>query len=616
MLFALVCLLLLARNGDMPFGYMRTPADTTEVDSVFQPSLSSWRLTMERLLDIDPEDLSESYVESYADFLGDVSGIEDSSRLGTSFFHLGLRKKLAEVLYAFGQNTKMEEEDQAFRGSPGRWYGRMYASLSEKISCAVSAGKDAGERADLGFLSGFVRCTDFPPGSEFIFGDFVVDAGCGLVSSADPNGGGRVTLARRLNRSPLVIRPYQYRNEFSFLRGMGWTLSLGPSLPVRLCAFISRRSLTGRSVGSGFALATTGLFRTEGEISRRGAIRETLVGGRLEFMAASQNVFGLTMSHAEFNPSLAAASLGQPEHRAALVGVDARINFGKISLSAEAARSENGGTAFVAVGSLEDGQITILLDGRSYARDFQNHRFGGPGSGTGANETGFGLDCRLQIAEWCTARSAVGEEWTPWHTDGIKSRKGKWWLAIGGDFRLLRTFDVTFEFRRKQTEEDLSAEESGQGTLRRADVTKDRIGVSGRLALGRKAELVTRADLLWRSVHADQRGDWGEVVRMELSCRPVSWCSLEGCIHLFSSSSYSAQIYVLADDPISTQRWRALNGDGTRWGIVARARPGQGMTASLYWAFEETRRRQPFVPVQRDRLLGFRLTWGLYSEAD
>ena len=608
---------MLTSRGDLPSRDVCVPPDTAEVDSALMVPLASWRLTLERILDIDPDDMADSYVQSYTDFLADVSGIVDSTSFHPISFPPRRRKKVAEVLYAFGQSTKGGEQDQGFKSSTGRWFGRLFVSLFDQVMLSLSMEKDAGERADLGFLSGFVRCTGFPLGSEFIIGDYVVDAGCGLVSSGDPNGGGRVTLARKLSRTLLAARPYQYRNEFSFLRGMSWTTSLSPLLPVRLYGFISWRSLAGSKVDGGLSLTTSTLFRTDGEISRRGAIRENLVGGRVEYSPAGQSVFGLTLSHAGFEPTLLAAKKDQPKNEVSLSGVDAGIVLGNFALSAEAARSESGGTAFAAIGSLKLDRATLLLDGRTYARDFWNHRFGGPGSGRSANETGFGIDCRLQFAEWYTARGALGAEWTTWQTGDIPATGGKMWLVLGGNFRLLRTFDLSLEFRRKQTEEDLSAAESGQETLKRADVTKDRLGFSGRLALGRKTELIARTDLLWRSVRANRQTDRGEVVRLELSLHPAGWCSLDGCILLFSSSSYLAQLYVLEDDPISTQRWYGLLGDGTRWGIVANVRlPGQGLTGSLYWAFEESRRRQPFVPADFDRMLGFRLHWEMRSETD
>jgi hypothetical protein len=608
---------MLASRGDLPPGDHRALADTAEVDSALVAPFASWRLTLERILDIDPDDMAESYVQSYSDFLADVSGIEDSTSFDAISYSSRRRRKVAEVLYAYGQSIEGGGEDQGFTGSNGRWFGRVCVSLSDQVTFSVSMEKDAGERTDLGFLSGFVRCAGLPGGLELIVGDYVIDAGLGLVSSGDPNGGGRVAVARKLSQTRRTARPYQYRNEFSFLRGLSWTMSLAPSLPMRLYGFISQRSLAGSRVDSGLSLSTSTLFRTNGEISRRGAIREILVGGRVEYSPTAQSVLGLTLSRTGFKPTLMTARQDQSADGVSLVGVDAGIVLGKFALSAEAARSGDGGTAFAAVGSLKLDRTTLLIDGRSYARDYRNHRFGGPGSGRGANETGFGIDCHLQFAEWYTVRGALGAEWTYWQTGDIPATDGNSWLVLGGNFRLLRSFDLSLEFRRKQTEEELSAAESGYGTLKRSDVIRDRLGFSGRLALGRKTELIVRADLVWRSARANRQADRGDVVRLELSHQPVGWCSLNGSVLLFSSSSRLAQPYVLEDDPISTQRWCGFSGDGTRWGIVAKVRlPDQGLTGSLYWGFEESRRRQPFVPVEFDRSFGFRLHWELRSEAD
>jgi hypothetical protein len=322
------------------------------------------RLTLEELLKVDPADAGDGYLDQYFESLED--GLEDIDRGSGDEGAAGLRRKWRKLFSAIERSTGGGTISPTPSGSDVRWVNRLEVNFSTVSSAGFTLAKDAGERADLGFISGFVRIGGLPYETSLVAGDYFIDGGCGLVLARALGGGGSLSLVRYLAVESSPVTPYRSRNEYSFLRGV--SLSVGPlsTVPLRICSFISRRSLAGTVDGDIATLSRSGLFRSAGEISRRGAIRECVYGCRLLYQCDRAIRLGLTLVHTRHTPRLKGSP---PDYllldSQTLIGLDTRISFGGGMACAEVARSGNGSLAAAACLLLQSGRSTIVADLRA-----------------------------------------------------------------------------------------------------------------------------------------------------------------------------------------------------------------------------------------------------------
>jgi hypothetical protein len=572
--------------------------------------LQTIRLTLEELLSIEPEDAGEGFLEDLSEnFRQAPSGFETGDEVDPVFNPAG-RVAGAGLLMAFKRTMKANSEEPSYTGSPGQWFARLGVPMSERFSWGLTATKDAGEPTELGFLSGYVQLQDLPLGSSIILGDYLIDAGCGLVLSGNLNGGGSLPLARRFTSSNSIVRPYQQRNEFAFLRGLSFLMSPLRNVPLRICLFTSFRSIAGSNGDDGALMTRSGLFRTASEIARKGLIKERLMAGRVEYGTSVQHQLGITLWHSGFTPDLAGTDLNSPRGSSLTVaGLDGRFVIGRTVVCAEVALSDNGGIATALGLFIRLERSSLVFDARAYAPDYHNHRFGGPGSGEGANEVGFGMSGFFEITPWCNLHGALRQEWTSWAANRVHATKEKRESIAG--VRFLGKAECSLEYRRKENEQELTltGDAIGRGA-KLITVTKDRLKFALKTVLGSRIRLNTSAELLW--VRTDEAGDRGEVVREEIICKPVGWCSLSGRMVLFSSGSYESRLYDLDEDAIGSHTWNMLYGSGAGLGVVATFRLSSiKLRTSLYWSREDGYRPQLPAYTIREESAGFRMVWDL-----
>jgi len=582
-------------------------ADTT-ADSSRVVDLQSVRLTLEELLSLDPEDAGEGFLEDFLENPRQAPSGLESTDGADRVFNGGGEVARAGLQVAFKRTTNENSGESSFAGSPGQWLARLGVRMSEHFSWGLTTTKDAGERSDLAFLSGFFHLQDLPLGSSIVLGDYRIDAGCGLVLSGNLSGGGSLPLAGKFTSSNSFVRPYRQRNEFAFLRGLSFMMC--PFQTVRICAFTSRRSIAGSNGDDGVVINRSGLFRTAGEIARKGLIQERLLGGRVEYGSSVNHRLGISFLHAGFTPDLAGSDLHSPRGSGlTVVGVDGRLVFGRAVLCAEFAFSDNGAIASAFGILMRFKRSSLVFDARTYAPDYRNPRFGGPGSGDGANEAGFGMSGFLEVTPRFELHGSLRQQWTPWATTRIHATKGKRESIAG--VRRKGKAECSVEYRRKENEQELTLTDDPVGRgVKLITITKDRVKLALKMILGSGIELNSSAEVVW--VRTPDAGDRGEVVREEIICRPVSWCSLSGRMVLFSSGSYESRLYDLDGDPIGTHSWNMLYGSGARLGAAVTFRLSSvKLRASLYWACEEGYRPGlPAGPI-REETTGLRMNWDL-----
>ena len=200
---------------------------------------------------------------------------------------------------------------RAFAGSPERIYTRFTAAYRRQFSLNVTLEKDPGEAFafDPGtntygydYVSASAALLRAGRIEALVLGDFVAEFGQGVALWRAAGFGKGPDAVGGPVRSGRGIRPYGSVDENNFFRGAALSLTVTPG--VVATAFASRRArdasvdtlglgdpdlppdaVDGAAVTS---LSATGLHRTPGELARKDAIEETLVGGAVEVRRAGR----------------------------------------------------------------------------------------------------------------------------------------------------------------------------------------------------------------------------------------------------------------------------------------------------------------------------------------
>ncbi|MFW5700404.1 MAG: ComEA family DNA-binding protein [Cyclobacteriaceae bacterium] len=323
-----------------------------------------------------------------------------------------------------------------YAGDPGRLYTRLHSYKPGSYSLSLLAEKDPGERLNwdksqkqfgFDFYSFNLTLENKGNFKKIVVGDYQIEAGEQLILGSGLFFGKGAESINTVKRSSRGIRPYRSVLEHSFFRGLALTYEI-PDINLQITPFYSRRDHSASSEmimqdsveNIGITnLRTSGLHRTESEISGRQMLAENTYGTNIDFQTNKLNVGGSFIYSMFDHPFL---PRNQPYRRFAFQGEEnynASIYFNYLYKNmyffAESALSQSMGMATVG------GLITRINDQwqsslvyRKYDRNF--HSFYGTGfseSGN-SNEEGFYWGLKWKYSSKLEATAFVDIFRFPW----------------------------------------------------------------------------------------------------------------------------------------------------------------------------------------------------------
>lgn len=367
--------------------------------------------------------------------------------------------------------------DARYKGSPDRLLLKYGYDYRTRLRWGLTAEKDPGEEFFGGsqpqgfdFYSGYVFARDLGPVRRVVVGDYHAAFGQGLVMWSGLSFG-KAGLAGGIVQNAGGIRPSASANEVFFLRGGALTLGIGP---FEVSAFASHLALDARtqaqdSITEGVrSLLTTGFHRTPSEISSKGAIHLTTMGGNLSYNGAFFKV-GVTAVSAgfdqEFQPKTGLYNqFQQPLQHEFTAGADVRVYLRKLILMAEMARDIEGKMAGIINATWKpDPRFSLNAIYRNYDKAFRNYYSNAFGENSGVyNEEGVYLGCRVQPARYVEISAFADFFRFPWfryRVDGPSQGREYYFRA---DIRLGR--QARMHTRYRYEEKPVNTSESGRKT--------------------------------------------------------------------------------------------------------------------------------------------------------
>jgi len=503
-----------------------------------------------------------------------------------------------------GERVWSRPEDptsRLFRGSPWKTYGRLSLRPIQNLEAGILFEKDAGEPLGYAFRSGYLALTDLGPVKNVVLGDFVVEAGQGILLWRESGPGRGTDPVAFAKRSALGPQPYRYSGEVAFFRGIALTLGCGVAWgSLRGSLFYSRRSLPGRvdAAGEFSGYHTTGLFRTGTEQGRLGAIDETVLGARLACDLPGRNSFGVSCYRSVFSRPFARSGLKSFSGSEAVVaGMDGRLAAGPAVLFGEVALSRPRGEAILAgaVLSLSKGS-SLGIAIRHYSPSFVDLHSNGFGeTGSTRNEQGAYLGWRLKLNNWFSLSGSFDSFMTLWRSSRYPLPRRGYEALIRAEMRLTRRSGLVIQWRCRQSEQKETAfDPFGREVLGIAERVQQNLRISLSREPGAVARFRTRVELIevrWRRIPRRERGillyqdiRWKLREWMEVSCRLL----------FHETDSFDSRLYAFERDLVGVLGLPPLYGRGIRWYLFLRFSIADGVTLAAKYS---DARREPIRSV-------------------
>lgn len=474
-------------------------------------------------------------------------------------------------------------QDSNFAGSAFKTYNRLTINQGTGLQAGALFEKDAGERIGDSFLSGYVSVKDASFISQAIVGDFIVEAGQGLVlwrATAFGKGSEAVSVVKKAGSG---VQAYRSADEFNFMRGAAVSSSVAISEnTLRVIAFYSWRSLSASGDSASISsFYEEGLFRTQTELSKKSNVVEKIIGGRVQFRSTDDWYIGGTLYRASFDKPIIADRLFEFNGSSATVaGVDAEMNLGwltpklsQITLFGEAARSGDGVGAEI-VGSILNltRNASLALIYRNYSPRFTSLHATGFGERSDTkNERGFYIGADVQASKWLHLSGYLDHFKFPWRTfDNPLPTSGRD-VLLQADASATRSLDFSLRYTNKKTE---TTEASADDLLRETRILVDRSQQKFRFTAtyqaGKQLRLRGRIEKTLVDYKLLSSSEHGLLFYQELQYAAFPNLIAEARLIFFVTDSYDSRLYEYENDLRGVFSNPSLSGKGRRWYMLVR----------------------------------------------
>jgi len=529
-----------------------------------------------------PEDLLQGQENDLPRDLAEQSApSDDSPVLDFSPFDKYPRRRNFFVKIRSRMNIGLERsrgyEQGLFLGSPLKSYVRAEFSNGGGISGGVLMRKDAGEPRLADFTDGYAMISDAGPVGTFILGDYFVEAAQGIALWRGFDYGKGADVVRPVKKEGRGILPYRSSNENAFLRGAAAELRFGR---VSTAVFYSQRSLSASLDSSGMvsAIYSSGTFRTAAEESKRNNLREILFGFRSCIGLGEGGNAGITFYETGFSRFLHLAGGSRFSGEGyALATVDYGLSLSRVLLFGE--WTILSGSAAGVSGVLLSPSAAVDLIGalRHYPAHFLSlHGFGFGERGATSGEDGLYLGFRLKIARGVALSTYCDQFSFPDGSGGdLFPAAGHEWLTQVGldpeqDLRFL------FQYQRKTSakRESRFSEVGLHRTLTNVQ-TIQRFRTHLDFRPSEAVRIRGRIEKLFLDSRTGTDREEGTMFYEDVAWAAGRKLCVSVRVVFFSTGSYETRLYEYEDDLSGATSLPALSGQGERWYLLVKCRPGR-----------------------------------------
>ena len=533
--------------------------------------------------------------QSWLDFQKRLDIKEDQLRVLKDYFTISLgRQTLGDPLRFRWRHQipSRDSESARYIGSHWKTYQHLTFHTGSHWRMGMLTEKDAGESRWNDHLVGYVEGQNLFHGSRLIVGNFRGEFGQGLVlwgpyglfKGADP-----IAPVKKRHRG---ILGHSSTEETLYLSGIASEIHVRS---FRITAFVSRRSLDGTlgDDGSVRHIRTTGLHRTESEMTAMDQMHETLTGGRIDH-AWNWGTVGMTGWNARYSKKIEPNDpiryhydfKGDKNH---VVGMDIDLYFGRVNLCGEVARSRSKGWAFIGSSIIDMGRSLLVFSYRRFDPSFQNPRSHSFCTSHVSNEEGFYWGFRYNMSARTRLSFYYDTYRRPWRTYSIPVPVRGDDLFIQVDQAWTSTIDLALRAR-------FHRREAMHEGLLNTDLTmpflRDRHGRVLRLELRYRPLPVLKLKSRFETIvlyYPGARGivshpatrESGFLIYQDIGFRLHSSVNISARWIFFDTDSYDSRVYEFEGDVPGVLNIRPLYGKGHRGYLIFRWKIARNVRLSL-----------------------------------
>lgn len=545
---------------------------------------------------LDIEGLSDLAYRSARPFLTVPAPQEDPDSAWSPFRGRLVQRVTRRIDVGRGYAT--DSTRTTYAGSPSRVYTRLQVRSPDRLHLNVTMEKDPGEAfawqpdaSTYGFdhVSAHATMQNLGPITTLVVGDYSAAFGQGVALWRSFSfSKGRDVI------SPIVrhgggLSSYGSTEENRFFRGVGASVRLHNR--VSLTVFGSSRSLDATrtdgepSRSAVTSLSTSGLHRTPTERKQKDAVRETLIGGALEWTGPGLHM-GIAGLQGRFDLPL--DPTGAPHRRFDFTGqrhdvitAYANATMGAVHAFGEGARDE---ATWAGIGGLliDQGTAAAVVSLRRFPHHFtalHGRAFGERGDPP-QNESGVYLGLRVHPAPSWQVSGYVDQYMFPWLQFATPRP------SSGRDMRLLvehaprSWLDYYVQVRSETREEGVIIDQPGGRKVEGLrPATRRSLRLHGEYAFSPRLRFRMRVEGV-RHTQAEARRS-GVLLYQGARWRPVSWLRLDTRWALFDTDGFATRIYAYEHDLLYTFSIPVFSSRGARHYVLLRMQPTRRLDIEL-----------------------------------
>jgi hypothetical protein len=195
-----------------------------------------------------------------------------------------------------------------YAGSPVKSYQRVRWFLEKRARGGLLIEKDPGEARLDDFVCGHIELLGLGPLVRCVAGDFSIESGRGALFGRPMGMGNGTLVLLPAKREPEGLKPYLSSSEDGFFRGLAAEFRAGAFHNVLFCSWRDRSATVDENARV-TSFSSSGYFRTDAEIAKRGNIKEQCLGGTLLFRPGRGFSVGISFLSSVFSRPLALSLL-------------------------------------------------------------------------------------------------------------------------------------------------------------------------------------------------------------------------------------------------------------------------------------------------------------------
>jgi hypothetical protein len=455
-----------------------------------------------------------------------------------------------------------EMEQGKYANSPWDFREKLTINLLPNCEGFIQAQKDPGEGSFKDFYSASLHYISSGGGYSWLAGDFSTRMGQGLILG----GGGRSIVSAGWTDANLkpaqLIKPYHSGSESAFLRGLAAQVELPHDLDLLALASYKRVDANLDSSGQTEGFYTDGYHRDSSEYSHKNNASERIVAARLGWKYSQAIELGATVCHSAYTPGL-----NDSLQYSGLAGLDARMMFPGIWLSAEIAKPGSGQAAANCALGFSSGPAESYVAYYRYGSGYKAPRFGSMEYYGGQDEQGAVFSSTAKTL-FKTKLSGLGYLFQPLSAGAqIAKGQGGYLLEFAAENDIIKDLKLSWRWRQKGKYEIHAAE--GENDFE-ALAVKTSYKLSLAWDISRRHTFYGHYQQAGYRVPLLQTRERGECLDLGLKYKTGRNISLLGQSVLFNTQGYDARLYASEPELLNDASFHALWGRGRRDAVVLR----------------------------------------------